>query len=88
MKKIADLINAHWKFDNNQVPVSSWHSKQDLIEKLNTMEKNKEIFVLTKDQLEEVWKGARAKLENEDAEGRRATYQLKQKYKSLSDYLN
>lgn len=31
-KEILDLIDRHWKFDNDQTPVSNWHDKQDLLE--------------------------------------------------------
>lgn len=30
--EILDLIDKYWKFDDNQVPVSNWHDKQDLLE--------------------------------------------------------
>jgi hypothetical protein len=30
--EILDLIDRHWKFDNDQTPVSNWHDKQDLLE--------------------------------------------------------
>ena len=31
MNKILKMIDAYWKFDNNQQPMSSWHDKQDLL---------------------------------------------------------
>lgn len=33
---VITLINSYWRFDSNQRPMSSWHEKQDLIEKLKT----------------------------------------------------
>lgn len=32
--KILELIDAYWKFDNNQHPMSSWHDKQDLLKEV------------------------------------------------------
>lgn len=34
MEEILQLIEDYWKFDNNQQPVSNWHDKQDLKEKV------------------------------------------------------
>ena len=33
---IIKLIDAYWKFDNNQQPMSSWHDKQDLLKRLES----------------------------------------------------
>lgn len=30
--EIIKLINSHWRFDDNQMHLSTWHDKQDLIE--------------------------------------------------------
>ena len=30
-EKIIKLINAYWRFDNEQDHISTWHDKQDLI---------------------------------------------------------
>jgi hypothetical protein len=32
MKEILKLIEAYWKFDEMQQPMSNWHDKQDLLE--------------------------------------------------------
>jgi beta-lactamase class D len=32
MEEIIRLINAYWKFDNDQQHLSTWHDKQDLLE--------------------------------------------------------
>jgi hypothetical protein len=29
-EKILQMVDAYWKFDNQQQPISSWHDKQDL----------------------------------------------------------
>ena len=31
IEEILKLIDAYWKFDENQHPMSSWHDKQDLL---------------------------------------------------------
>jgi hypothetical protein len=36
-EEIIELIDAFWRFDNNQQPMSSWHDKQDLLGKLRKM---------------------------------------------------
>lgn len=36
VQEIIELVDAYWKFNSDQQPVSNWHSKQDLIEKLKT----------------------------------------------------
>lgn len=28
---LLKLINDYWKFDNDQIPISTWHDKQDLL---------------------------------------------------------
>lgn len=38
--KIVNLINAYWKFDNDQQHLSTWHDKQDLIEAVLEVEDN------------------------------------------------
>ena len=45
---IIKLIDAYWKFDDNQQPMSSWHDKQDLLKRLETdpfshIERHKEL---------------------------------------------
>ncbi len=32
MEEIIRLIDAYWKFDNDQQHLSTWHDKQDLLE--------------------------------------------------------
>ena len=32
IEEIIKLIDAYWKFDEHQYPMSSWHDKHDLIE--------------------------------------------------------
>jgi hypothetical protein len=32
VKEVVRLISEYWRFDSNQVPRSTWHEKQDLIE--------------------------------------------------------
>jgi len=34
IRKINELIDSYWKFDNDQQPMSSWHDKQDLLKAL------------------------------------------------------
>ena len=36
-KEITELIQAYWKFDNNQQSISSWHDKQDLIKAIEAL---------------------------------------------------
>lgn len=33
-EKIIQMVDAYWKFDDNQEPVSNWHDKQDLLKTL------------------------------------------------------
>lgn len=40
MEEILKLIDAYWKFDNNQQPMSSWHEKQALLEAVKKAGKN------------------------------------------------
>jgi len=34
MRKIINLINQYWRFDNDQDHISTWHDKQDLINEI------------------------------------------------------
>lgn len=34
LQEIIDLVDAYWKFDNDQRHTHTWHDKQDLLEKL------------------------------------------------------
>lgn len=34
VEKIIELIDAYWKFDEYQTPISTWHDKQDLLNEL------------------------------------------------------
>lgn len=36
-KEIKELINSYWKFDEFQHPTSSWHDKQDLLDKIDEL---------------------------------------------------
>lgn len=36
-EKILQMVDAYWKFDNNQQPISSWHDKQDLLKALEEL---------------------------------------------------
>lgn len=40
MEEIIKLIDAYWRFDKYQMPMSSWHDKQDLIEAVRKAGKN------------------------------------------------
>ena len=31
------MVDAYWKFDNDQQPISSWHDKQDLLKALEEL---------------------------------------------------
>jgi len=31
------MVDAYWKFDNQQQPISSWHDKQDLLKALEEL---------------------------------------------------
>lgn len=44
MKKILDLIEFYWKFDNNQQPISSWHDKQDLLKEIEKLQECEHVF--------------------------------------------
>lgn len=35
--KIIQMVDAYWKFDNEQQPISSWHDKQDLLKALEEL---------------------------------------------------
>ncbi len=35
--RVIDEINNYWKFDRHQIPSSSWHDKQDLLELLESL---------------------------------------------------
>ena len=50
-KEILRLIDAYWKFDNNQQPMSSWHDKQDLLKAVE-----KEMGMGKRDQQTGNWK--------------------------------
>ena len=39
LEEIVELVDAYWKFDSDQQPISSWHDKQDLIKKLQAHKK-------------------------------------------------
>lgn len=36
-EKILQIIDAYWKFDEAQQPMSSWHDKQDLLKALEEL---------------------------------------------------
>jgi hypothetical protein len=36
-EKILQMVDAYWKFDDNQHPTSSWHDKQDLLKALEEL---------------------------------------------------
>lgn len=36
-EKILKMVDAYWKFDSNQQPMSSWHDKQDLLKALEEL---------------------------------------------------
>jgi hypothetical protein len=36
-KMIMSLLMEYWRFDNNQQHLSSWHDKQDFIEKIESI---------------------------------------------------
>ena len=36
-EKILQMVDAYWKFDNQQQPISSWHDKQDLLKSLEEL---------------------------------------------------
>ena len=36
-EKILQMVDAYWKFDNDQQPISSWHDKQDLLKALEEL---------------------------------------------------
>lgn len=36
-EKILQMVDAYWKFDDNQQPISSWHDKQDLLKALEEL---------------------------------------------------
>lgn len=36
-EKILQMVDAYWKFDNQQQPISSWHDKQDLLKALEEL---------------------------------------------------
>lgn len=36
-KFVFESINAYWKFDDNQIPMSSWHDKQDLMQAIESI---------------------------------------------------
>lgn len=51
--KIIELIDAYWKFDDNQHPQSSWHEKQELLKKVEKELSQHDIgtiFTLTKSE--------------------------------------
>lgn len=37
IEEAVQKIDAYWRFDNHQTPMSSWHEKQDLISELNKL---------------------------------------------------
>lgn len=36
-EKILQMVDAYWKFDEAQHPMSSWHDKQDLLKALEEL---------------------------------------------------
>ena len=36
-EKILQMVDAYWKFDEAQKPISSWHDKQDLLKALEEL---------------------------------------------------
>ena len=36
-EKILQMVDAYWKFDEAQQPISSWHDKQDLLKALEEL---------------------------------------------------
>ena len=36
-EKILQMVDAYWKFDEAQLPTSSWHDKQDLLKALEEL---------------------------------------------------
>lgn len=36
-EKILQMVDAYWKFDKQQQPISSWHDKQDLLKALEEL---------------------------------------------------
>lgn len=36
-EKILQMVDAYWKFDEAQQPMSSWHDKQDLLKALEEL---------------------------------------------------
>ena len=39
LKLIKEMVNDYWKFDNRQQPISSWHDKQDFLDRLEEIER-------------------------------------------------
>lgn len=42
MESILELVDKYWKFDESQQPISSWHDKQDLLKKIESILELKE----------------------------------------------
>lgn len=61
--EIIKLIDAYWKFDNDQQHLSTWHDKQDLIEAVKQVKNcNAPAVSVAKHPLPrpmEAWKNAR-----------------------------
>lgn len=36
-EKVLQMVDAYWKFDEAQQPMSSWHDKQDLLKALEEL---------------------------------------------------
>ncbi len=36
-EKILQMVQAYWKFDEQQQPISSWHDKQDLLKAIEEL---------------------------------------------------
>lgn len=69
--KIIKMINAYWKFDNDQQPTSNWHDKQDLItaiEQLSIPRVSKS-FVLALETTDFITKGKKYELVESEGMG-------------------
>jgi len=47
-EKILQMVDAYWKFDDQQQPISSWHDKQDLLMALEKLLKSANMESKTK----------------------------------------
>jgi|GEM_PF-6650245 len=47
-RKVIELIDAYWKFDDQQQPIASWHDKQDLIKAIESLPSDNRDAVIEK----------------------------------------